>query len=256
MASAAKSKNVVPLKSGLPAWAKEMEADAGKGVSTRAEDNLIPMMRILQSQSPQCLKQKPEYIKGAEAGNIFIRGALSPVVDGEEGVIFQPCHFTKKWVEWVPRKQGGGLVERYDEKPDDCVLTENDDGRKVWVRPNGNEVVETRYHTGILHINDDRFPVVIPLSSTGHSFSKEWMLSMNMKKTPQGDKAPAWAFLYRLTTKPRSNAAGDWFAFGFEDLGVVSTLEDYQAGRDLFNAVDSGAKKFDEHREEHGEDQI
>lgn len=242
---------------GVPAWAQNMEADAGKGVSTRAEDNLIPMMRILQSLSPQVLKQKAEYIKGAEAGNIFVRGLPEPVINGDEGVFFQPCHFTKKWVEWIPRDQGGGIVERYDEKLEEAELYEDPKtGRKTWMLPNGHELVETRYHTGILHFGDERMSVVIPLSSTGHSFSKAWMLAMNMKKTPGGRKAPAWAFLYQLITVPQSNAKGDWFTFSFKDAGMVPSEEDYEAGKSLFAAVDTGAKQFDEHRDEATESNI
>lgn len=258
MAQAAKSKNVVPLKPNLPSWASKMDADAGKGLSQKAEDNLIPMARILQSLSPQCLKQKPEYIPGAEAGFIFVRGAPQPIINGDEGMVFQPVHFCKKWVEWVPRDAGGGLVERYDEMPADATMhEERGTGKKTWIRPNGNEVIETRYHTGIIHLPDGgRFPVVLPLSSTGHSFSKEWMLSMNLKKTPSGGKAPSYGYLYRLTTIPRSNAKGDWFVFKHEDLGAVELEQDYDAGRDLYNAVSSGEKQYDEVQEHHVEDQI
>lgn len=244
------AKNVTKTSSGLPASVAEaMEEDAGRGVSTRQEDNLIPMMIILQAQSPQVIKRNPAYVEGAEAGSIFVRGLPEPLF-GEEGVLFQPCHFTKKWVEWVPRSKGGGLVDRYDDRPEDAELRENEEGKKTWIRPNGNELVETRYHSGYIHLGDQRIPVVIPLSSTGHSFSKEWMLSMNMKRTPQNKTAPSWAYLYQLSTRVRSNAAGEWFAWGFKDAGAVSSIEDYQIGRTLNEAIEGGAKQFDESQED------
>jgi hypothetical protein len=246
------TKSVATKSSGaVQPWMENMERDSGKGVSSRQEDNLIPMMRILQALSPQVNSRNPAYVKGAEAGVIFVRGLPSPVMSGEEGVIFQPCHFTKKWVEWVPRAQGGGLVDRYDDCPADAVFKENKEGKKVWVRPNGNEVVETRYHSGYLIDDDSVVPVVLPLSSTGHSFSKEWMLSFNMKKTPLGKKAPSFAYLYRLTTKPRANASGEWFTWSFEDAGMVQSEEEYNRGRDLHDAIAEGTKAFDETREDH-----
>lgn len=77
----------------------QADADAGRGVSTAAEDNIVPLIYILQSLSPQALRQKAEYIEGAQAGNFWYRGTTE-VVDGDEGIPVVLCHMSTKWIEW------------------------------------------------------------------------------------------------------------------------------------------------------------
>ena len=47
----------------------------GAGVSTDMADNLVPMGRILQKNSPEVEKNDPNYIQGAEPGDIYIKNA-------------------------------------------------------------------------------------------------------------------------------------------------------------------------------------
>ncbi len=93
------------------------EQDAGKGVSTDVADNVVPLLKILQPLSPQVLKQKQEYIKGAEAGMIYPRGEKQ-VWDGEEGIRIVPCYYERVWLEWGPER-GDGLKGRHPRGTDD-----------------------------------------------------------------------------------------------------------------------------------------
>lgn len=234
--------------SGPPAaLAERLAADAGKGVSGEQEDNIVPLIYILQTQSPQVSKRNPEYIEGAEPADIWLRNAAKPIVKGNDGFLFQPCHFTKDWVEWVPRTKGGGFVARHDDCPEDAVLTEDSENpnRKRYVRKNGNEVKETRYHVGfVLTENGAALPYVIPLTSSGHTVSRTWMTMMNAKQI-SGQVAPSWASLYRLTTRERINPAGTWFTFEVRDCGWVATVEDYERGAKLHQAFVEGQKVMD-----------
>src|ERR1044072_8695291 len=126
---------------------KMMAQDAGKGVSTAVEDNVVPLVYILQALSPQVQKKKEEYIEGAEAGMIWFRGT-SDVVSGEDGIPVVPCYFSKCWIEWQPNR--GGFVARHENKPDDAVLTTDSENpkRKFWRRPSGNIGVQTREDGG------------------------------------------------------------------------------------------------------------
>src|SRR4051794_39468649 len=89
----------------------------GVGLSTDVSDNLIPLIYILQPLSPQVMKKNPAYIEGAEAGDIWLKGASDPIVKGDDGIIFCPCAFWKNHTEWRPREQGGGLVRIYHNDP-------------------------------------------------------------------------------------------------------------------------------------------
>lgn len=247
----AKNANVVPLKEeGLPpALAGRMSQDAGKGASRAQEDNLVPLVYILQAQSPQVNKRGAEHIEGAEPGSIWLRNHPHPIVDGEEGILFQPCYFTKDWVEWVPRSKGGGYAGRHPNRPAEAEEKPDPENpnKNRWMLPNGNEVRETRYHIGLVHLPSGKVPYVIPMSSSGHTVSRQWMFMMNSKQIPgQNGSAPTWACLYRLRTKERTNAAGTWFTWDVSDAGWVQTEEDYDAGRDLNAAFETGAKVVDE----------
>jgi len=250
-----------PLVEGVPSiLAERMARDAGKGISKDQSDNMVPLIYILQAQSPQVMKRNPQYIEGAEAGSIWLRGIGDPVVNGEEGVLFQPCYFNKDWVEWIPRDAGGGFVGRHPVLPDDAknVGDPRNPNRVNMMRPNGNQLRETRYHAGLVHGRGAPMPFVIPMSSSGHTTSRSWMFLMNSKQLPGGGTAPSFAQLYRLKTKLRTNAQGEWYAWDVEDEGWVSSIKDYELGNALHDAFDVGAKDAEVpyHDDEVATDQI
>ena len=233
---------------GVPAaLATRMQADAGKGVSTAQEDNLVPLIYLLQALSPQVNKRGNDYIDGAEAGSIWLRNSPHPIVNGEVGILFQPCHFHKDWVEWVPRDSGGGLVARYENLPKDAksVVDDKNPNKVRFVTPNGNEVMETRYHAGYAILDDGTaLPYIIPLTSSGHGISRQWMFMMNSHATADGSVVPSWARTYRLKTKQRSNAAGTWFTWEVSEGDWVNDAA-YERGARLFKAFETGTKQAD-----------
>ena len=246
----AKTEENLPAVTGgsVPAFLAGLAAeDAGKGVSTLAEDNLVPLIYILQAQSPQCNRRSPDYVEGAESGSIWLRNSGLPAIDGEEGLLFQPCYFQKDWVEWVPRSAGGGYVGRHEEMPPEAEeknIDPQNPEKKFWVLPNGNTVVETRYHIGYVILEDGRaMPYVIPMSSSAHTASRGWMFLMNSRQLGSA-KAPSWAGLYRLKTKERTNKSGTWFTWDITDAGWVASPEDYARGADLHESFARGERKI------------
>lgn len=233
--------NSVPAPTFMKA---RMDKDVGKGVSTAQEDNLVPLIYVLQAQSPQVNKRNPNYIEGAEASDIWLRNSPDPIVKGDEGIIFQPCFFNKDWIEWVSRDSGGGFVGRHLELPQDAKKIEDpkNPNRVKYVRPNGNEIVETRHHVGFAITKNGPLPYVISFSGSGHTVSRQWMFMMNGAQI-DGQKAPSFAKLYKLTTKERSNTLGTWFSLDVKDHGWVSTEAEYTRGLELHDAFVKGEKK-------------
>jgi len=233
--------------------------DAGMGVSTDPEDVLVPLIYVLQPLSPQVLKGNAKQVKGAEAGDIWLRGAAQEIIPGDEGVLFQPCSFTKDWVEWVPRDLGGGLVARHAMCPETAESHISDKGKSVWILPSGNEVIETRYHSGFVFLDSGaRLPYVIPLSSTGHTVSKMWNSLMTQALLPDGRIMPSFACLYRLKTKMQTRKDQSWFNLDISIAGdtsveppwpgcppaeaLIRNEMDYARGKALAEAFNSGTK--------------
>lgn len=258
--------NVVPISHAPPAFLKErMAQDAGKGVSTDQADNQVPLIYVLQKGSPQVDPESNDYIQGAQAGDIWLRGAPNPIVKGSVGVPFQPCYFSKDWVQWVPREAGKGFVGRTPERPAEAkqIKDPTKPNKIIWRLPNGNDVVETRNHAGWVMADFGVMPYVIPLSSTGHTVSRNWMFQMNTKKDDTGKTVPSFATKYLLKTRRRENKDGTWYILDVHDAGYVETAEDYERGKKLFEAFASGEKQaavpeaegdHDPAASDHGED--
>jgi hypothetical protein len=230
--------------SNAPARIRQRESKA-ESVSKSQEDNLVPLIYVLQANSPQCLKGHEKHIQGAEAGNIWLRNDPEPLLDGERGMDFQCCFFTKDWVEWLPDR--GGFVARHPERPDDAeqVTEEGEDGneKQVWKRPNGNYVVETRYHVGFVHrVGKSPEPYTIPLTSTGHTVSKQWTTAQNKL---EGGRAEWYDVVWTLRTALKRKNQHAWYQYEV-DFNRWATNEEAEAGKNLYDAFASGAKRIEE----------
>lgn len=249
--------NVVPLSgtAGLPAELQDqMGRDAGRGVSTAAEDNIIPLIYILQSNSPQVLKNNSAFIKGASASDIWLRNASPEIVQGDQGILFQPCYFYKEVVEWRPRENSGGFVGRHAAMPENAskYIDPKNPQRVLWRTPDGNDLVETRYHAGLVYGGDFGLkdypdlimPYILTFSGTGHTVSRQWMSLMGQFTVGAERRiAPSYARRYRLTTVGKSNSKGDWFAFKVDDSGWVPSTDIYNMGRDIYERFTTGQLK-------------
>lgn len=251
----AKAANVTALTKKddqLPAeMMEQFELDAGQGVSTATEDNLVPFVAVLQSNSPQVIPRNPKQIDGASAGDILIT-SLNRYWKGESGIEFQACAFDQDYVEWRLRDNGGGFVGRHPRMPENAKEKPDPKNpqRVLWLMPSGTQIVHTRYHYGfILNPQDAQgegsplglMQAVISLSSTGHTFSRTWMTQMNGLRLPSGKAVPSRARKYRLVTDPKSNQAGDWFGWKVSDLGWITDAEQYDRGTALFQAIRDGS---------------
>lgn len=217
------------------------EQYAERGVSFKAEDQLTPLIYVLQALSPQVERRGDNYIEGAEAGDFWLRNALDPIRNGEEGIIAIPVEMFRTWIEWMPNR--GGFVARHDMPPADMVSKSirRDDGSEmnVMVRANGNFVVDTRE----FYILVDGDPYVLPCSSTKHTFARQWQTMFHRFKHPwTGKVMPAFAHRYRLKTVPTSNTKGKWFGLTFEDAGE-STVNEIKLGIAFSNAIAKGERK-------------
>jgi hypothetical protein len=233
-----------------PVDMEELEKYADQGLSKSAADNLVPLIYILQKGSPQVDEDSQSYIDGAKAGNIWLRNAPNPLITSDEGLLFQPCYFEISWLEWIPRERGGGFVARHPNLPkaEKCpvadVITSVDprNPNKIkYTRPNGNELIMNRNHIGYALNNGMALPYVIPMSGTGHTTSRTWMMVMNQRLTASGKSVPSWDGIYRMRTRSRTNQMGTWHMWEITFERRANKAE-FIRGRTLHEAFVSGAQ--------------
>jgi hypothetical protein len=222
----------------LPAeWLDQAKRYSGRGVSTKAEDQLIPLVYLLQQNSPQVDKRGSKYVQDAEAGDFFLRGALRPIRSGVTGIEVIPCGMLRKWVEFLPERRG--YVGESNTPPADLesrITHENGIEKIVQVRrSNGNTIVDTRQ----FYLLIEGRAYALPCSSTKHVFARGWVTYQHQLQLPNDDLLPAFAHRYLLTSFPDRNGKGNYFSLRFADLGPVS-LAELEAGNALFEAVTRG----------------
>lgn len=245
----AKGKEVAELKtSGVPAIDEsEFAGYEGAGSSGAAEDNLIPLLRVLQDLSPQVKKRDPEYIEGAEAGMVYLTNQKL-IWPGDAGPQFISCHFQKGVVEWVPRDNGGGFAGQYEYMPEFAEEYENPkNGRKAFRNPeNGNDLIDTRFHFGLLDVNSIWQPAVISFSSTGHTVSKGWTAQIRAHRHPQSGRLyPSWFMRWQLDTVMKKRNDDSWFVFDPKFVGYTESKEVRDMGKGLHESVIAGDRKAD-----------
>jgi len=216
MAQAKKKAVAKTAKREVSAEVAQFEQFAGTGFEeTTTEDLAIPFLRILDSSSPQCSKRNGAYVDGAEGGMIF-NTVLNEVYDGEKGMLFVPAHYNRRFVEWVPRDEGGGYVASYH-RNDPIVGTVERDEKGQDVLPNGNTLSNTAQYFGfLLHPDHGPLQALITMNSTQLKKSKKWnsqMQSFTAKGANGQFTLPMMSQVYHLTTVPESNDKGEWFGW-------------------------------------------
>ena len=200
----------------------------------------IPFLQMLQSLSKQCKKSDPQYIKGAEEGDLYDT-VSEKLFKGEEGVVVIPVFFRNTYNEWVLREDGGGFRGVHSEADGAKMLstcTKDTKGRDIL--PNGNQLVDTRNHFVVIVDGDSASPAVINLTTTQIKKSKKWMSQIQMMKLPNGQKAPMASQMYRITSTPESNDFGSWAGYKIDFEGFVGSAEVYASAKDFQSMVCEG----------------
>jgi hypothetical protein len=230
-----------------------IEADAGAGMEGTDKDSFaIPFLTIVQKMSPQVDETDPKYIEAARPG-MFTNTVTDDLFSGKTGVIFLPCAYQRRFLQWAPRDSGGGFKGEW--LPEQAAQLEQDgevvnqDGRLYFPDDKGDVhekkcdyLGDTRNHFGILV--DPKTSVITPallsLSSTQIKKSKQLMTLLNGIKV-DGTKGkitpPTWVNRVLLTTVPESNDKGSWHGVKVELDGFIGTQELYDAGKELHDII-------------------
>ena len=202
---------------------------------TTTEDFAIPFIRVLQPTSPQLQKADGKHIPGASAGDLY-NTVTNELYEGEKGISVVPCAYNKKYIEWIPREKGGGLVNPNHDISILSKCTRDDESRRFYT-PEGNEIVETAQFF-ILLTDPSPQQAVVAFTSTGLGVARKWltMLRMARVQNSKGEavEAPMFAYTYTLSTVTQSNDKGTWNSYsinqeGATDLAIAKIAKDFMS---------------------------
>lgn len=201
----------------------EMQGVEGAGVSDNVEDRGVPLLYIVQKNSPQIDKKKLEkFIKEAEVGNCF-NNLTNELFDAEgDGIPILPCYFRMNWNEWTPRDDGGGF---HGSHPRDTPLLRNakqwvdpEDPertrRDIFVMPNGHELRLTAHYFCILEHSWE--PIIVPMASTNLTASRKLQTMIGAQKIQAGSRIvvkPAFFTTFNLKTVYKDDGNNQWYAY-------------------------------------------
>lgn len=229
----------------------DIYGDANLGNENVGQDDItIPRLKIAQALSPEIKKAKAEYIEGCEEGSVFNSATRELYAGPGEPLTVINVAYVRRYIEWIPREKGGGLVNpNHDESIlDQC--TRNDKGD--YVLENGNEIVVTPEHFVIIVRADGTWEqAVLSMSGSKAKISRSWNTSIrNLKiRNPATGKFVNPARFYQsflLSTVPETNDRGDFFNWRVAQGEPTISLpevgkEVYLAAREFYDLVQSGA---------------
>lgn len=247
-----KSKAMAAVEAGLTMpSSSDLEAGTGQGISREAADNLIPIITVFQSLSPQVNKQDPRYIEGAEAGKIWLRNTPdAAIIDGDTGFYWQWVAYQRRWIEWIDRDAGGGFVAAYDDaggKPALPGVVKSAKNPWNWVNPaTGNEIALFHNHLGYVLGHGAPQPYLISYKGSGLRESRNWMSMVPLIREDTQAKSNLFDYIWLVAAKYKSNTKGHW-----HDLVPVKRLpgfakpEQIKMGRELADSFASNKVQAD-----------
>ena len=218
---------------------------AGEGIDYDTNELQIPFVRAIQALSPQIKKSDPLFINGASQGDLF-NTVTGEFWDGEEGIEVIPCYQETKYLEFVPREQGGGFVGEIE--VDSPVLSQTKRDRSVETLPNGNQLVKSDQHYRlILNKDGSAQPAIIDMKSSALKVSRRWktQIAMFKIKDAKGEfKQPALiATRWRIKTMEESNELGTWFNLNGEKVALVDTKALFNEAKNFRSSIMKGEAK-------------
>lgn len=255
-ATKAADKSLATVDQKAKALAAIMAEDAGTGLEEVTRDMVaIPFVMILQDLSPQTKKSMQGYIKGAVPGQII--QTVSQELFADVRVV--PCYVSRAFIEWVPRKKGGGFVATHPANSP-LIRTAVRDGAKN-ILPNGNELQDT-YQFFCLLLRDEAAPeaCLIPMKSTQLKYGRRWIAQMNAAviEGPDGKllQPKSYAWSYRLGAFEESNEHGAWHSWSISDRLRVTEVEVYRTAQSLSKSMREGGAKVNYDELQKHDDQL
>jgi hypothetical protein len=208
----------------------------GEGTHVNEEYTITPRVVILQGLSPQVKRNNPAYVEGAQPGMIFLSLYHRPLVDGNEGIIFQPCVFRAVWDVRTPRESGAqNFIATMSEPQSSWTQHRHERGYIFYVTPEKYVASQVHEQIGLVHIDGLLLPYAIRFAGTGMFVSRTFNGMIAQRRTSSGEAAPRFAYLYRMRVKSQTNNMGEWGQWAISPHDRASD-DQIERGHSLFRA--------------------
>lgn len=215
---------------------------AGAGTEELESSSSMPLLNIIQSNSPQLISQKDQFIEGSKAGDIFYAPTQEVV---EQPIRFVPSAFRTLYVEWKPRNQGGGIVGMHPLtiKTDPRYAQGKDPARPYKESLGENDLEKTTYVLGTIEINGTMTPAMVALKSAGLRAARQLQGDIRKFRYADTDIAPpVFAQSWAIVAKYEESKDGDpYYNWEFKEPQVL----DFEADEALLTEAAGLASEAD-----------
>ena len=239
------SKAVTKKEDNLPsAIEDEIFETAGDGIDYDTSELQIPFLRLVQAMSPQLKKTDPKFINGCSQGDMF-NTVTGQFWDGEEGVTVIPCFQETKYLEFIPRDQGGGFVGEI--APDNPAIKQAKREGNKEILSNGNELVKSDQHYCIVLDGDIPQLAIMDMKVSQLKVSRrlKTQIAMLKVKNKKGELVvpSVYSNMWKFKTVEESNDQGTFFNWTFERVGFVQDKSLFEEARKFRASVMKGEAK-------------
>lgn len=236
----------------------DFAADSGSGLEgAGAESFAIPMLLILQQQSPQVVKASGKFVQGAEAG-MFYESIGDILTDGNKGLQLVFCAYRRIYLrfdqegkykgelapETVVRGQSSGQFVDIKGK----LYVADEKGKADADESDVLQDCRNHYVLILDQATGDWRQALISCRSTQIKKSRMLMTalaSIKIKGANGPVMPPTYANIVHATTVPESNDEGDWFGWQFKLNGFVQSAALYQDAKKFHQSIVAGQVRTD-----------
>ena len=231
----------------------DFDASSGQvdGMEELGEESFVlPIIALLQDNSPEVKEHRAEYIEGARPG-MFLNKASKTLVDE---LTLVPVYYVPIWTHWHPRDEEGGLIGTYAYSDDifkQSKIVTDSEGRKKRTLPDGTIIQDTRRHYALMMDEnlDNIEPAILSLSGSQIKRSRAWLAEMRSKrvrdKSGKEFTPPTFSGLWTVDKISETNKRGDWFGYRFTFKRFLKGSEPkekglYENAKKLYRDLTSG----------------
>lgn len=200
-----------------------------------ADDLRLPRLSIAQGMSPQMIPDEGQYIDGLKLGDLF--NDLTNEIYGRGPITFVPVRRDVRRIEFVPRAEGGGIVD---------LNVPADDPRNSWTTNEKNERVPpvatkfVEFVIVMLRPGKAPEPIVLSIKDTNkHNRRAAEQLTAFIKLR----NAPIYAGMYTVATSMQKKDNATYGVPVVKNAGFIP--RDTPGGEALYDYVKQFAESLE-----------